>query len=194
MITVHLYGKYRKKFGRKFELAVNSLPAAIRLLEANFPGFFAKQVEKDKFHVARGEVLGKGKHMNIEDRGMLELLCPEGTHFHLIPAGVGAASGMKSKGLGAILLGVVLVGASFLFGGAIASTLFYGGLSLIAGGASLLLSPEVGTAEDEEEKKSYAFSGPANVDEQGALEPVVYGRAIVGSVVGAGSIRSVNQG
>lgn len=194
MIVIHLYGKYKRKFGPLFRLNVTTLPAAIRLLEANFPGQFAKQVERDKFHIARGETLGKGKHFNVEDEEMLKLSAGDGTHFHLIPAAVGAAGSMKQKGLGAIIFGAVLIGASFLIGGPLASTLFYGGLSMIMGGASLLLSPEVGKPSDEETKKSYAFNGPANVEEQGALEPVVYGEVITGSVVGAGSIKSVNQG
>ena len=55
MITIILYGKYKKLFGEKFDLKVNSLPAAIRLLEVNFKGMFKKLIEEDAFYIAKGK-------------------------------------------------------------------------------------------------------------------------------------------
>ncbi len=74
MITIHLYGLYRRQFGKKFRLAVNTFTQAIRLPEANFPGKFASQMEHDEFYVARGRKIGQ--HMNLNTPEMLALTAP----------------------------------------------------------------------------------------------------------------------
>ena len=98
----------------------------------------------------------------------------------------------EEKGLGSILLGAVLIGASFLFPGTLGMSGFFAGLSMVAGGASLLLTPEVGV-KDDSDQKSYSFNGPLNSDGQGGVEPVIYGEAVAGSVVMAASIKSTNS-
>src|SRR5690606_24336444 len=137
--------------GAKFELAVNSLAQAIRLLDANFPGQFVKLVEKDAFYIARGKKLGR--HINYTEE-MIRMNAPDGAHFHMIPSTMGGASSLATKkGLGSILLGVAIVGVSLFFGytpGVVA------GISMILGGASLLLTPDV-SAKNEDKGKSYSF-------------------------------------
>lgn len=186
MITIHLYGKYAKLFGKKLQLHVASLAEAIRLIDLNFPGKFKEMFEHDAFHVCRGEKLGK--HVNIEDEKYLQLKSGDGTHFHLIPKAMGAAGSMKKKGLGAILLGALLLGVSFFFGFVPG---MQAGLSLILGGASLLLAPDT-KSDNEDGNKSYAFSGPTNADRQGSSKPLIYGRVRTGSVTAVASIRSIN--
>lgn len=190
MIHVHLYGKYRRIFGKVFKLNVSDFPAAVRLLEANFPGKFARAIRDDKFYVARGPRIGR--HVNVNDVEMLKLSAPDGEHFHLIPQAVGAANSqtttMRQKGLGALLLGTVILGASFLFG---FTPGIYAGLSLILGGASLLITPDL-PSDNEDKAKSYAFNGPLNITAQGATNPLIYGRVRAGSVVAAGAIDAIN--
>lgn len=187
MIVLHLYGKYKKEFGDTFNLHVDSLAAAIRLLDVNFKKRFSKLVNEDAFHICEGKTLGK--HINIEDEKMIKLEVGDKTvHYHLIPKAVGAMAKMKKKGLGAMLLGAVVLGASFLFG---FTPGIYAGLSLILGGASILLTPAAKTAE-EDERKSYSLGGPGNQDAQGVVQPVIYGLEVkVGSVVASASIKSV---
>lgn len=186
MIVLHLYGKYGKQFGKKLVLHVASLAEAIRLLDANFPGKFRELFEKDAFHVCLGEKLGD--HVTFDKADQAQLNVRDGSHIHLVPKAMGAAGNMKRKGLGAILLGALLLGASFFFG---FMPGIQAGLSLILGGASLLLTPDV-KSENEEDAKSYAFNGPTNAHQQGATKPLIYGRVITGSVTAAASIKSIN--
>ena len=190
MIIIHLYGRYKKKFGAELKLHVDNFAAAVRLLEANFKGQFAKLIEKDSFYICRGKHVGQD-HMNINDPEMLKLVVGEGEHFHLIPAAVGGASSMaRKKGLGSIILGALVLGVSFFFGYAPG---IYAGLSMILGGVSLLLTPDI-KGENEDKNTSYSFNGPLNINAQGATKPIVYGRVRAGSVVASGAISSVNAG
>lgn len=102
--TVHLHGRLGKKFGRKFELAVNTPTEAIRALVFQLPGF-------GPYIRHRGYVLTTGDGGAI-DEAQLQLGMGRQTDIHVIPAG--AAAGIETILLGATLLFTAVAGIAVL--------------------------------------------------------------------------------
>ena len=63
------------------------------------------------------------------------------------------------------------------------SGLNYLGMGLLLGGAAMMLSPDVPDGNSSEKSENYLFSGPQNTVKQGEPIPLVYGRAIVLSLI-----------
>lgn len=111
--------------------------------------------------------------------------------------------GSKRGGLLKVILGVAMIATGFVFGGmgwsAMMSTkiaggavggLTYGNMAIMGtimalSGISQMLAPE---KEDQDETKSYIFSGPGNTSTQGNAVPVVYGECMTGGVLVSGGI------
>jgi predicted phage tail protein len=191
MKTVILHGHLAKKFGKSFQLAVDTPAEAMRLLQANFKEF-RQTMLNGYYRFTTGDPL-------VED----QLFFPfEGT-LHIEPV-----VGGSFKGLFALFLGLPLAGGIFaplglgggLFGGGAAGGLFgagaagglFGGGSFLLGltvlGVTLLLGAALAPDDadergDPEERASFIFDGPVNVNEQGGPVPLVYGRMRTGSVV-----------
>ena len=118
-------------------------------------------------------------------------------------------TGEGGRGLGQILLGALLIGGSFVFGGlqfnqllgpivqpgslaaakGLTKAAFYIGASLVLGGISAMLTPlpSIDNSEADPEN-SFAFSSPINVSRAGIPIPLIYGRRVVGSAVISASI------
>ena len=111
--------------------------------------------------------------------------------LHILPAVEGAGDG-----LGQVLVGAALIGASFFIPGA--GALGYGvitqgavaglGASMALGGIASMLSPSpkagnYSERESPDERPSFLFDGPVNTSTQGLPVPVIYGRVRTGSVV-----------
>lgn len=192
--TVHLYGHLAEGIGRKLDLCFSSPAEALRLIEVNFPGFLAR-FKEGLYHVS---VVRNGREVDLEgDRLTLGFT---GEALHIMPRAVGAK---KGKGLLTALLGGLLIGAAFfLSGGALATALpgifgitgaTYGtlatmGVGLILQGIGILLTPTPKTDYQEDEKRSYIFNGPINVNEQGGVLPVIFGKMMVGTTVLSASL------
>ena len=117
---------------------------------------------------------------------------------------VPVVTGEGGRGLGQILLGGALIGASFFFPGAgmfghtsilgssvtgtfaagVGTALSSVGASLVLGGISSMLAPvkPVDNSEADPEN-SFAFNSPINVSRAGIPIPLIYGRRVVGSAV-----------
>lgn len=188
MRTVRLYGHLGQRFGRTHKLDVRSPAEAIRALTANFRGF-AQAVADGQWRVLVG-----GKAQALE-----QVHDPLAADISIVPAVAGAG------GLGRVLLGAALLGASFylgptfgmlpftegpLAGLSVGSMLGSLGFSMVLGGVSQLLfsaPKQSGTSERPDNKPSYAFNGAINTAGQGNPVPVCYGRLRVGSqVISAG--------
>lgn len=194
MVRIVLHGLLGATFGREFKLLVHSAAHAIRLLEANFPGKFFTYIRDKGYHVVRGPgEWTSGRDMAVHP-AMMAVGLGEDT-LHIVPAVVGASK--TSKGLFGIIIGTVLIGAALaLSGGTLAAPIFAGfssltwgtlatiGAGLAIGGALTLLSPVQKTTDN----KPGTFSGPNNTAKQGVPVPVVYGRAIAGTVTIYGGI------
>ncbi len=202
LITVHFYGTLAQKFGDKLELAVRSVAEVVRLMEANFPGF-CKLIKHGQYYVMRGgKKWDEGESLGEEQIGV----GLSGQDVHIVPTVYGAGS--QKGGIFQIVLGVVLIGAAFVLSGGLAApgimagfsamggtiwgTVAAVGAAMAVGGIVQLISPqaktEVSTPLDKDNRSSTLFGGPINAGNQGVCMPVVYGRAICGSVVISASI------
>ena len=189
-----LYGQLAEFVGHKeFEIKVNSVSQAVSFLIHNFP-------EVEYFMSPKYYQVKVGSY-DIDEN---ELSYPVGQEdIHFIPAISGAG-----RGMGKILLGAALIGASFLsFGtsaglgvafskgfakvGLIQKGLFGLGAALTLSGVSDMLFPVPKPQEfksEQDPQLSFSFSGTQNTSRAGTPVPICYGEIVTGSVVISGSI------
>lgn len=185
--TVHLHGHLAEGIGEKIELAFNTPSEAIRLIEANYPGFVQRFKGWFRVVAVRGQ-----RERTLQEHGLDMGFTGD---LMLVPVLEGAADG-KKKGLIGAILGAVIVGAAFFFsGGTLTAALpgFLGsagltfgsiaqfGAGLVLSGVSTLLSPTPQDAGDVDQRKSFVFNGPKNLTQPGGVMQVAYGRCMVGT-------------
>jgi predicted phage tail protein len=190
MMLVLLYGELGRRFGRVHRIDIRTPAEAVRALCANHKGFRAHLVE----HSEPGyRVLASGQAVGAD-----ALHDPAGAGtIRIVPVVAGAGKG----GLGQILLGVALIGLSFIpglqaplfsigtFDISIASIAGSIGRSLLFSGISSMLfePPKPQSVDKPNNLPSYAFDGAVNTAAQGNCVPIAYGLVEVGSqVVSAG--------
>jgi len=190
MAVVYLHGYLGTKYGRRFDLAVNSVVEAVRLLSANFKGF-----EADVFNHNPGFLIKVDGAATYEVATLREKhLNPE---IHIVPVVSGA--GGDDSGWTQIAMAVVIAVATYYLGPAGAgwmSTATQGSMygmaasMAISGVISLLFTAKQNNTDaitGETNLATYAFNGPVNTTAQGNPVPVLYGQLRVGSqVVSAG--------
>jgi predicted phage tail protein len=188
MRTIHLYGALAKHV-KSIKLDVRTAAEAVRALCANFPAM-RSDINDGKWSLVRGS---KKTGMSLDETEVTNFGLGSGD-LHFIPN----VSGAKGNNNGAlkVILGATLIAVSFGFASALATPILgiagastYGsamamaGLGMVLTGASTLLSPKTSSSD---ETKSYTFSGPTGSAQQGVGVPIVYGEAIVGSVMISG--------
>ncbi|AJY47035.1 tail assembly protein [Martelella endophytica] len=174
---IHLHGDLAQRFAPVYQIDVASAGEAGQALAAIVPGF-RQYVADRNFRVLCGD----------PDTGMA--LGPDDLDFqlgysdlHIVPVIAGAGN----RGLGKIIAGVFLIGAAFMFPGAITGIGIGGstiggamkglGVALAMGGLGQMLSPAPKiNSNSGEDQSSYLFSGGANVTTEGGPVPLVYGR------------------
>ena len=199
-----LYGELASFVGHKeFEIQVNSLPQAISFLRNNFP-------EVESYMNPKYYQVKIGNYEISKD----ELDFPIGQQdIHIVPVISGAGSGFRN-----VLIGGLLIGASFFFPGAglFGTTSFAGvsaagatGAGVVAGsvlgtaigtglsaiGAGLILQgvgemlyPTQDPTFEDNPQISFNFSGTQNTARAGTPVPIVYGEIFTGSVVISGDV------
>ena len=208
--TVTLYGELAERYGKNWNLDINSPSEAVRALCANNPTF--------KDFVGSSQDRGVGYKISVGKtyiEEVNEIYSPSGKQeIKIIPVVLGA----KKKGVGTILLGIALIAsggwlasaatqmaASGALGGAAAGagaaigpsglaglnaasavgSMVQGaamkfGAAMILGGIGQLLAPTPTEVKDDE---NYAFNGAANTARQGVPVPICYGQLMVGGAV-----------
>ena len=197
-----LYGELASFVGHKeFEIEVHNLPQAISFLRNNFPdieGYMNPKYYQVKI----------GNYEISKD----ELDFPIGQQdIHIVPVISGAGSGFRN-----VLIGGLLIGASFFFpgaglfgttsflgssagvvgistSGALAATAIGTGLSAIGAGLVLqgvgeMLYPTQEPTFEDNPQISFNFSGTQNTGRAGTPVPIVYGEIFTGSVVISGDV------
>ena len=207
--TVTLYGELAERYGKNWNLDINSPSEAVRALCANNPTF--------KNFLATSQERGVGYKISVGKtyiEEVHEIYNPSGKQeIKIIPVVLGA----KKGGLGAILLGVALIAsggmlAGFatqmaasggILGGSAGLTAMSSGLTglnaasaigsmvqgvamkfgaaMILGGIGQLLAPTPPAEVKDDE--NYAFNGAANTARQGVPVPICYGQLMVGGAV-----------
>ena len=185
--TIRLYGEMGQMFGRVHRVALDTCtPAeAIRYLCSQFPKARAYLTQSGDRGV--GFAVFRGKE-NLDVDNLRE---PVGADdIRIAPMIMGS----KNGGVFNIVLGAVLIAASFIpFLAPVAPYLLNAGIALVAGGVIQLLTPvpKGGKGQDRPENApSYVFSGAVNTQAQGNPVPLLYGRMIVGSAVVSAGINA----
>lgn len=196
---VRLMGHLAEGIGDSLRLAFDTPARALRLIEANFPGFMRRFKEGHYFVTV---VRPSGRERDLREE---ELHAGFTGDLIIMPAAVGASSG-KRKGLLGALLGAVLIGAAFFFsggtlaaalpgllgaGGVTFGTIAQLGMGLLLNGVAMMLTPTPNTDySDVDEKRSFMFNGPTNLSEQGGVVPVIFGTMMVGTTTISASLDS----
>lgn len=181
MLTqVVLSGPLGKKFGRNWELDVSGPAEALRLINANVPGF--RQWIADnakKYHEYQVSVeYEDGRRADLSEQE-LAAHC-RATVIRFTPLVRGAKAAVR------VVVGAILMIAGVYFGN---PYLFKLGASLAISGVVELLSPRPKTKnQDGTELNSYYFDGPVNTELQGNPVPLIYGRVMTGSQAISASI------
>lgn len=181
LTRVELYGHLRKRFGRRFMLAVGSPAEAIRALCFQVQGFRA-WVESHS---------GAGYRILVEEEPQtLDTLgnpVSGGSVIKIIPVVAGASDGVQ------VIVGAALIAASFIPGNPFAAQTMALGISMVLGGVAQMLapSPAVGAigSNGPSDMPSYAFGSPTVTIGQGRPVPLLYGQVRVGgAIVSAGIV------
>lgn len=190
MTTVLLYGSLRKRFGKRWDLDIQSPAEAIRALSVLCPGF--------RRHLL--EYAHPGYHILTDDR---DIGAPENLHLggaktiKIIPVVQGAKNAIWT-----IITGIALIAISYFTAGTatpwlatLGSAAGSIGIAMVLGGISqLLFKPPSQGIRDDSGTPSYAFTGPVNTAAQGHPVPVCYGRLRVGSAVISASFHTTALG
>lgn len=188
LIDIKLGLSLGRKFGKIHQMAVSSVPEAMRALCSQIPAF----KEFMNSHVGQNTkyaIFVDGKNVNehrVADFNAVQ-------EIRIIPV----PRGRKSGGLFQTLLGAALIGASFFLTGGIATAVLGAGISLAAGGVAQLLSPQTVGLKDQSNqtsnRASYAFGSAVNTVAAGYPVCLPYGyRTVGGSVFSAGSYAEDN--
>jgi len=200
MKVVKVYGALKKRLGQgRFEFDVATPAEAIRALCANFPGLQKWIIDSEQDGI--GYKVKVGKEV-IEEDSLEGFHFPwsERDVFSIRPVLTGAG-----RGWGRILVGALLIGASFMFPGAgmFGKTSIFGstttgtfmagagtfvstlGASIALGGVAELISPvpKMPDMKEANNLQNYSFSAVTNTAQVGTPIPIAYGRLYVGSSV-----------
>lgn len=188
MLTkVYLEGPLGQKFGREWELDVNTPTEALQIIEANVPGVTA-WIKRNANIYANYKVIckdaqGRNTHLSDDTYGMQV----KAKSIRFVPLTAGAGAGAR-----------VIVGAFMVVGGLVFQQpwLTMMGASMMLGGIIELLSPQPQKNKSDDSARSdgtsYYFNGPVNTETQGIPVPLIYGRCLVGSQAISANI-SVDQ-
>jgi predicted phage tail protein len=156
---VHLHGYLSRFHDGPIEVAAPTVAHAIEVISRIIPGLAPNAV--------------KGRHKVVVSgcSSKEDFYVPfTGTDIHIFPQ----LSGGKQAGLLQILIGGLLIGASFLIpGGFLATALFSGGIALVAGGLIQMLTPQ---PKDTAESRSKYLGAPKNTVAIGTYIPILYGK------------------
>ena len=186
--TVTLYGELAERYGKNWNLDINSPSEAVRALCANNPTFKDFVGSSQDRGVGYKVMVGKTYIEKHE-----EVYNPSGKQeIKIIPVILGA----KNKdAMRKIIIGALLIYGGYLLLGPEGAALALGemtavqvigaaamevGKAMVIGGVGMLLAP---TPKDVEETNNYAFNGPINTIRQGVPVPICYGQLLVGSSV-----------
>jgi len=203
-MKIFLHGNLGHKFGREWDLKINTAAEAFKAIDANSDGFYKHILDGQKHNIRYAAIQGD-KQLRLEDQLHFNLKEEKDLHILAVPEGALDEDDLMWWGFGGALLGAGLStwaenwDDGWLKTGAIAigSVAFDLGMALGTTGLMMKLmdapsvtAPDIEmTAPPEEkapEKKnttSFTFSRPVNNTSQGVPVPIGYGRLRVGSSV-----------
>ena len=200
-MKVFLHGKLGKRFGKKWDLNIETPAEALRAIDANSDGFFKYIAAKENENVKYRVFIDK---KSIRSHEELQLRIKDKKELHFFPRvkGKDAAGDMMAYGGAGMIGGWGLnalgdwIGDNWL-GNAVSwvgDVVFEIGAALLIQGAisGLMDDPQPPPTEPDgpamKNTASFLFARPLNNTIQGAAVPLGYGRLRVGSHVVSSSI------
>lgn len=177
MTTIKLSGSLAQKFGRLHQRQVGSGDTweVFRALKATIDGFEAEIRRLDRLGL-RFAIFRNRKNVGADEFGM-----GGAKEIRIVPV----IEGSKRGGIFQIVLGVVLIAASY-FGAPTAPA----GIALLAGGVIQMLSPQAAGLKQSaspDNMPSYAFGSAKNTTASGNPVPICVGnRRWGGAIISAG--------
>jgi predicted phage tail protein len=178
MTTIKLSGSLAQKFGRLHRRQVSSGDTweVFRALKATIDGFEAEIRRLDRMGL-RFAIFRNRKNVGADEFGM-----GGAREIRIVPV----IEGSKRGGILQIVLGVVLIAASY-FGAPTAPA----GIALLAGGVIQMLSPQAAGLKQSaspENMPSYAFGSAKNTTASGNPVPICIGERRWGGAIISASI------
>ncbi|MGZ8497422.1 MAG: hypothetical protein ACXWXL_03365 [Candidatus Binatia bacterium] len=178
--VVILDGVMGKKFGKRWELYINSPAEALRIIAANRPDlpFWIRDHLETYAHYKVTCEYENGVTEIIGEEQLTMLGKLKKIRFTPIVAGAGGNSGIFQ-----IIAGVVLiVAAIFTWGATLAPALAMMGAGMVIGGVAGMLTSQPnlnpGDSGQRSDKTSYYFDGPVNTSQQGVAVSLIYGKKV----------------
>lgn len=177
---IHLHGSLKSIHPEVIEVHAPSVAEALKAITRQIRGFAGNAITGP----LRIKVVG---HETIES-----LIAPSDTQdLHLFPQ----LNGGKNGGFFQILLGVVLIAASFIPGlNAFAPILLKVGIMMVLGGILQLFNTPKRDNKDSTEKKSHYLGSPKNTVDVGTRIPILCGEDKVGGHYLSFQIDAVDTG
>jgi predicted phage tail protein len=178
MTTIKLSGSLAQKFGRlhRRQVASGDTWEVFRALKATIDGFEAEIRRLDRMGL-RFAIFRNRKNVGPDEFGM-----GGAREIRIVPV----VEGSKRGGILQIVLGVVLIAASY-FGAPTAPA----GIALLAGGVIQMLSPQAAGLKQSaspENMPSYAFGSAKNTTASGNPVPICIGERRWGGAIISASI------
>lgn len=189
MKQIILHGALKQFSEEPLLLDVTSPAETMQALKSIFGVKFQRMINAGKFWLIRGNINDLDKVDYVEPNELL--FDKQEDVFHIIPYVEG--SGGQGFNIGKIIIGIVLIVASFYCGGCAAypylvSTMLATGISLALSGIAGVFagSPKTGdqhNADRPDQRPSAIFNGVTNVQQQGVPVPLAVGTSLVGSII-----------
>ncbi|XHX80932.1 MAG: hypothetical protein RBJ76_13660 [Stenomitos frigidus ULC029] len=188
MATIKLLGELGQRFGREWQLEIQSPAEAIRAIACQCPGFtqylYNCSEANISFRVVTTDPIGLDEEQLEQPLG--------GQRLVIAPQISGSGN------FGKILLGVALIGAAFLIPGGVlglsATTIgLLGGALVLQGIAGILTSTPKTPKKESEKTESFLFSSTDAVGKQGQPVPILYGRFRVSNLVPISTGVTINE-
>lgn len=200
-ITIKLHGNL-KRFGNQFTVTGDKVKEGMSALLSQINGF-RMAVQNGTFKVIMGDKELSQETIFPNFDSELE----EDVTLQIIPVIKGAKGNM---GIFNVIVGVVLIAASWWAGGAAgwgylgaagyagATSAFMAGVAMIAAGVATMLTPtpkmgDMRAKEDKDKKASTSFSNTSNVVAQGRPVPLCYGEIMTGSLVVSKGVKTFTE-
>lgn len=188
MVQVKFYGDLKRFVREPVELEVDSFSELMSGLLTQIKGL-REHLKKGYYKVR----IGKNTYLD-ENQVKADIDFKADCTIHFTPVIAGAGKGV---GIGQIIVGVVLIAASWYAGGAAgwaylgaqagATMAFTVGASLVISGAISLLTPTPSMGDQKikegEKNQSTSFSNLKNLTPQGRTIPLLYGRMMTSLVL-----------
>lgn len=212
---IYLHGELARDYGAgPWELNADTPTSCVRGLCARMPEL-KQRLRQGYYHFVRDDITPENSFSQEAVEHRFGLGNAESVHILPEVAGSGSKGSSLKLVAGIVLLGIATAGAAGVLGGAAAASgglsfgasaglglglgITWGNIAMIGVGLALqgvsgmlAPAPELGDAmgaENPQERPSFLFNGPVNVQEQGGSVPLVFGRCRTGSTVISAGIR-----